>query len=98
MLQDKSSLIHHDLFLQMRRYVIVSKLSRSIQKFFRKLLSAPFQELPPEFGDTVPSELRVFEAEAEERQHHPRGKVSLRSSGAHQQTKAVKSDEQLERE
>ncbi|MBN1221111.1 MAG: hypothetical protein JXM69_19470 [Anaerolineae bacterium] len=76
----------------------MSKLSRSIQKFFRRLLSAPFQELPPEFGDPVPSELRVFEAEAEERQHHPQGKVSPRPSGAPYQTKAVKSDEQLERE
>jgi hypothetical protein len=76
----------------------VSKLLRSIQKFLRKLLSAPFQELPPEFGDTVPPELRVFEAEAEERQHHSRGKASPHYSAQHYQTKAIKSDEQLERE
>ncbi len=73
----------------------MSTLLRSIQKFFRRLLSAPFQELPPEFGDTVPPELRVFEAEAEERQHHPLGNTSLRPSTRHYQTKAVKSDEQL---
>ena len=71
---------------------------KSIQKFLRNLLSAPFRELPPEFGDTVPPELRVFEEEAEERQHHPRDKVSSRSSAGHYQTKAIKSDEQLERE
>lgn len=76
----------------------MSTLLKSIQKFLRNLLSAPFQELPPEFGDTVPPELRVFEAEAEERQHHPRAMVSTRSSGQHYQTKAIKSDEQLERE
>jgi hypothetical protein len=76
----------------------VSKLLRSIQSFLRNLLSAPFQELPPEFGDTVPPELRVFEVEAEDRQHYPRSKVSSRSSGQHYQTKAIKSDERLERE
>lgn len=76
----------------------MSTVLRSIQRFLRNLLSAPFQELPPEFGDTVPPELRVFEAEAEERQHHPRGKISSRRSARHYRTKAVKSDEQLERE
>jgi hypothetical protein len=76
----------------------VSKILSAVQKFFRWLLGAPFQELPAEFGDPVPPELRVFEAEAEERQHHPRGRISPRPSGAHYQTKAVKSDEQLERE
>jgi hypothetical protein len=76
----------------------MSILLKSIQKFLRKLLSAPFQELPPEFGDTVPSELRVFEAEAEERQHYPHSPVSARPSVRHYQTKAIKSDEQLERE
>jgi hypothetical protein len=76
----------------------MSKILRAVQKFFRWLLSAPFQELPPEFGDPVPSELRTFEAEAEERQHQPHSRISSRSSGAPYQTKAVKSDEQLERE
>ena len=77
---------------------MVSKLLRSVERFFRRLLSAPFQELPPEFGDTVPPELRVFEAEAEERQRHPQNDISLRHSARHYQTKAIKSDEQLERE
>ena len=76
----------------------MSKLLRSTKKFFRKLLSAPFQELPPEFGDTVPPELRAFEAEAEERQHHPLNNTSLRPSHGHYQTKAIKSDEHLDRE
>ena len=52
------------------------KIVREIQRFLRWLFGAPIQDLPPEFGDTVPSELRVFEAEAEERQHHPQGHVS----------------------
>ena len=76
----------------------MSTVLRSIQKFLRNVLSAPFQDLPPEFGDTVPPELRAFEAEAEERQHHPQAKVSSRRSGRHYRTKAVKTDEQLDRE
>jgi hypothetical protein len=52
------------------------EIVRKIQQFLRWLFGAPIQDLPPEFGDTVPSELRVFEAEAEERQHHPLGHVS----------------------
>ncbi len=38
----------------------------------RAFLKAPFEELPPQYGDTVPPELRVFEAEMEEAQRHPR--------------------------
>lgn len=98
MLQKDNDLVETTHYHRIRRYVIVSTLLRSIQKFLRNLLSAPFQELPPEFGDTVPPELRVFEAEAEERQHHPRAKVSSRRSARYYQTKAIKSDEQLERE
>jgi hypothetical protein len=53
------------------------EIARKIQHFFRWLFGAPIQDLPPEFGDTVPSELRVFEAEAEERQQqHRYGQVS----------------------
>jgi hypothetical protein len=36
-----------------------------INRFTHRLFGAPFKNLPPEFGDTVPPELRVFEAEAE---------------------------------
>ncbi len=38
----------------------------------RDFLKAPFEELPPQYGDTVPPELRLFEMEAEEAQNHPR--------------------------
>ena len=75
----------------------MSKLLRTIQKFLRRLLSAPFQELPSEFGDTVPSELRVFEAEAEKRWHRPQGRISRRNMAPHYQTKAIKSNEKLEK-
>lgn len=38
----------------------------------RTFLKAPFEELPPQYGDPVPPDLRMFEAEVEEAQHHPR--------------------------
>ncbi len=52
------------------------RLSTSIQHFLRWLFGAPFEELPPEFGDLVPPDLRAFQARMEEAEHHPLGTVS----------------------
>jgi hypothetical protein len=46
-----------------------------IRRLLGWLFGAPFRELPPEFGDAVPSDLRVFEAQAEEAQYQSQGKV-----------------------
>jgi hypothetical protein len=46
-----------------------------VRRFLCWLLGAPFQELPPEFGDPVPVELRIFAAEVAEIQHHPQGQI-----------------------
>jgi hypothetical protein len=59
------------------------KIWRGFQRFIRWLFGAPFEELPSEFGDPVPSELRWFEAEAEEIQHHPQGTVQRQSIKKH---------------
>lgn len=67
-------------------------------RFGRWLFGSPFRDLPPEFGDPVPPELRVFEAEAEEVQHRPRGKAEPLAPGRHPQTKPIRRDESLERE
>ena len=40
-----------------------------ISRFVRWIFGAPFKALPPEFGDEVPSDLRVFESQAEEVRH-----------------------------
>lgn len=69
-----------------------------LQRFLRWLFGAPFQELPPEFGDPVPTELQVFEYQAEEAQHHPRSKISTSTPVHHEQTKPVQQDESLERQ
>jgi hypothetical protein len=52
------------------------KLSTSIQRFLRWLFGAPFEDLPPEFGDLVPPDLRAFQARAEEVEHQPLGTIS----------------------
>jgi hypothetical protein len=46
-----------------------------VRRFLRWLFGAPFQELPPEFGDPVPVELRVFAARVAEIQHRPQSQT-----------------------
>lgn len=53
------------------------KLFEWVWGFLRWLFGAPFQELPSEFGDPVPAELRIFEAEVTEIQHHPQNQIPL---------------------
>jgi hypothetical protein len=48
-----------------------------VRRFLRWWFGAPFQELPPEFGDPVPTELRVFEAQVKEAQHRPQSQKPL---------------------
>lgn len=67
-----------------------------VQRFLRWLFGAPLQELPPEFGDTVPPELRVFEAETEEAQQRLEGDAPQPSPAHHKQSKPVRPDEFLE--
>jgi hypothetical protein len=44
---------------------MASKLVRSLERVAGRFFRAPFENLPPEYGDPVPPELREFEAEAE---------------------------------
>jgi len=74
------------------------KKSGWLKGFLTWLFGAPFRELPPEFGDPVPSELRVFEYQAEEAQHHARNKILTRTPVHCEQTKPVQQDDSLERQ
>lgn len=60
---------------------------RPIWVFVRRMLCSPFEDLPPAFGDTVPPELRAFEAKADEFQHHAVSLVSSPKSHGHQRSK-----------
>lgn len=50
-------------------------LLEPLRHFARWLFGAPFQELPPEFGDPVPPDLRAFETNADQVQHQAQGDV-----------------------
>jgi hypothetical protein len=66
---------------------MIKQVLKPIQRLTRWFFGAPFQQLPPEFADTVPPELQAFEARAEEVQRHPQGSVQPLSSSASKQTK-----------
>jgi hypothetical protein len=49
-----------------------SNISRWIQRLARRLFGAPFKDLPPGFGKSMP-EIRVFKQEMDEVQHCAHG-------------------------
>ena len=67
---------------------MIQQLLKPIQRLARWFFGAPFRQLPPEFGDTVPPDLQAFETNAEESQLHPRGSVQPSSSSGFKQTKS----------
>ncbi len=60
---------------------------RWVWSLIRRFFSAPFQDLPPAFGDTVPPELRAFAAEVDEIQHRVVGMVSSSDGRGHVRSK-----------
>ncbi len=48
---------------------MLHEIYQLIRHFVRWLFGAPFEELPPTFGEPMP-EIRAFEEEMEEAQHH----------------------------
>ena len=60
---------------------------RWVWRSIRRLFSAPFQNLPPAFGDTLPPDLRAFEAKVDEIQHRAVGMVSSSNGRGHNTSK-----------
>lgn len=74
---------------------------RTLHPFFivaRRMFSALFENLPPAFGNTVEPGLRVFEAKADEIQHHAAGTMTLPQSRGHKRSRAAKRGSHLERD
>jgi hypothetical protein len=67
---------------------MIRQVLKSIQRLTRWFFEAPFRQLPPEFGETVPPELLAFEAKAEESQHHSRERVQPSSPNGAKQAKS----------
>lgn len=68
-----------------------------VKSFVRWLFGAPFKALPSPFGDTVPSDLRVFEAQQESVQHHEQPAPGV-AEQRHSQSKPARRREYLERQ
>ena len=54
---------------------MMKNIFKQIQHLASWFFGSPFRQLPPEFGDPVPPELRAFEVAGEEMQRHPQGHV-----------------------
>ena len=67
------------------------------KRFARRFFSAPFEHLPPEYGNQVPPDLRVFEAKAEISQKEVREETTSAHMHDHRSAPA-RLDESLERE
>jgi hypothetical protein len=67
---------------------MIQQVLKPIQRVIRWFFGAPFQQLPPEFGETVPPDLQAFEANAEAAQHHPRGHIQSSNPGDLQQPRS----------
>jgi hypothetical protein len=68
------------------------------KRFARWLFSSPFREIPPLFGNTVPSDLLVFEAQAKEARRHGLGGVAAQLPVPHRKTQPTRQDSALERQ
>lgn len=68
------------------------------KRFVRWLFGSPFQRLPPQYGNTVPTDLQRFEAEAQDAERHGLGQVAGRPPSPHTKVKPARRDEALERQ
>jgi hypothetical protein len=67
-------------------------------RFVRWLCGSPFRRLPPAFGNPVPADLQLFEAQAEEATRHGIGGVAEQPPVPHVKTKPARVDPALERQ
>ncbi len=68
------------------------------KRFVQWLCRTPFEQLPPQYGTTVPPELRRFEAQAEEVSRRGLGQVATPTQGREVKVKPARPDEALERQ
>ena len=54
----------------------MSKKPGRVQRFLRWMFGAPFQDMSDAFGDSMPPEMRAFEARSEEIVTHSKGRVA----------------------
>lgn len=69
-----------------------------IRRFIRWFAGSPFEHLPRYFGDTVPPDLRVFEAKTAEQAHHVHVEPVDTGAPPHHQLSVARSHPELERQ
>ncbi len=74
------------------------KQSGSVERFVRWFAGSPFEHLPPSYGDTVPSDLRVFEANMAEEAYKTHLEPAHSAALARSQRMAVRTQSDLERQ
>lgn len=67
-------------------------------RFIRWLCASPFRWLPRAFGNPVPADLQVFEAQAQEATQRGLGGVAEPPAVPHPKTKPARIDPALERQ
>jgi hypothetical protein len=65
------------------------KISRTVRRFMRWIFGAPFEDLPPGFGEPLP-EIRAFEEQVQEMQHRPHGDAPVASARRHEHTQSAR--------
>jgi len=68
---------------------MLGNISRWIQRFTRWLFGAPFKDLPPGFGKSMP-EIRAFKQEMDEAQHRAHGNAPTRSVRRHEHARPAR--------
>lgn len=69
-----------------------------LARFARWLFGSPFRDLPPAFGNPVPPELQVFEAEAAEAARRGLGGVAAPVLVHHRKTHPKRLESWMERQ
>ncbi len=62
------------------------RIARPIRRFMRRLFGAPFENLPPGFGKSMP-EIRAFKQEMDETQHSAHGNAPTQSVRRHERAR-----------
>ena len=68
---------------------MLGNISRWTLRFARRLFGAPFEDLPPGFGKSMP-EIRAFKQEMDEVQHRAHGNAPTRSVRRHERARPAR--------
>lgn len=67
-------------------------------RFVRWLCGSPFRQLPAAYGSPVPTDLQIFQAEAEQAKRTGLGTVATPERAHHAITRPARNDASLERQ